>query len=147
MPGGKKPHICPKRPSQARRVRQHDTLQLRKLAAYRRQTQENDHRLALVHRVREHRANMQARRKLGLKEARIRPGPSRPFRVSVCAARALNVTGQCRVTLSLQWEHLRAVCGPGQEERGLIFARNYALSQTPRPRRAGRRCTWTAPCP
>ena len=29
-------------------------------------------------------------------------GPSSPFRVSVCAARTLNVTGQSRVTLSLQ---------------------------------------------
>ena len=29
-------------------------------------------------------------------------GPPSPFRVSVCAARALNVTGQSRVTLSLQ---------------------------------------------
>ena len=29
-------------------------------------------------------------------------GPSRPFRVSVCAARTLNVKGQSRVTLSLQ---------------------------------------------
>ena len=28
-------------------------------------------------------------------------GPSRPFRVSACAARTLNVTGQSRVTLSL----------------------------------------------
>ena len=29
-------------------------------------------------------------------------GPSRPFRVLVCAARTLNVKGQSRVTLSLQ---------------------------------------------
>ena len=29
-------------------------------------------------------------------------GPSSPFRVSVCAPRTLNVTGQSRVTLSLQ---------------------------------------------
>ena len=35
-------------------------------------------------------------------------GPSSPFRVSVCAARTLNVTGQSRVTLSLQLEHLKS---------------------------------------
>ena len=29
-------------------------------------------------------------------------GPSSPFRVSLCAARALNATGQSRVTLSLR---------------------------------------------
>ena len=29
-------------------------------------------------------------------------GPSSPFRVSVCAARTLNATGQSRVTLSLR---------------------------------------------
>ena len=29
-------------------------------------------------------------------------GPSRPFRVWVCAARTLNATGQSRVTLSLR---------------------------------------------
>ena len=40
------------------------------------------------------------------------PGSSSPFRVSACAARTLNATGQSRVTLSLQQEHLRAVCGP-----------------------------------
>ena len=38
------------------------------------------------------------------------------------AARTLNATGQCRVTLSLQQEHLRAACGPCQEERSLTFA-------------------------
>ena len=32
-------------------------------------------------------------------------GPSSPFRVSACAARTLNVTGQSRVTLSLLQEH------------------------------------------
>ena len=37
--------------------------------------------------------------------------PSSPFRVSACAARTLNATGQSRVTLSLRWEHLRAACG------------------------------------
>ena len=37
-------------------------------------------------------------------------GPSSPFRASVCAARALNATGQSRVTLSLRPEHLRAAC-------------------------------------
>ena len=34
-----------------------------------------------------------------------RDGLSSPFRVSLCAARTLNVTGQPRVTLSLQKEH------------------------------------------
>ena len=33
------------------------------------------------------------------------PRPSSPFRVSVCAARTLNATGQSRVTLSLRQEH------------------------------------------
>ena len=49
-------------------------------------------------------------------------GLSSPFRVSVCAARTLSVTGQSRVTLSLQKEHLRVVCEPCQEERSLTFA-------------------------
>ena len=35
-------------------------------------------------------------------EARLQPNP---FRVSVCAARTLNATGQSRVTLSLRQEH------------------------------------------
>ena len=33
------------------------------------------------------------------------PSSSKPFRVPVCAARALNATGQARVTLSLLQEH------------------------------------------
>ena len=44
-------------------------------------------------------------------------GPSRPFRVSVCAERTLNATGQSRVTLSLRQDQLRAGCGPRQEEK------------------------------
>ena len=55
-------------------------------------------------------------------ELRVVSCPSRLYRVSVCAARTLNVKGQSRVTLSLQKEHLRAVCGPCQEERSLTFA-------------------------
>ena len=51
-----------------------------------------------------------------------RLGPSSPFRAPLCAARTLNITGQPRVTLSLQQEHLRAVCRPCQEERSLKFA-------------------------
>ena len=44
------------------------------------------------------------------------------IRAPVRAARALNATGRSRVTLSLLQEHLRAVCGPRQEERSLTFA-------------------------
>ena len=54
-----------------------------------------------------------------------RAGVSSPFRVSVCAARTLNATGQPRVTLSLQKEHLRVVCGSCQEERSLTFAQKH----------------------
>ena len=47
-----------------------------------------------------------------------RPAP--PFRVLVCATRTLNARGESRVTVSLRQEPIRAVCGPRQEERGLI---------------------------
>ena len=52
-----------------------------------------------------------------------------PFRVLACAARTLNATGQSRVTLSLRQEHLRAVCGPCQEERSLTSALKKRSSQ------------------
>ena len=39
-----------------------------------------------------------------------------PFRVSVCAARALAATGQSRATPSLRKEHLRAACGLPREK-------------------------------
>ena len=45
-----------------------------------------------------------------------------PFRASASAARTLN--GPSRVTLSLWQEHLRAGCGPRQEERGLKPVQN-----------------------
>ena len=59
--------------------------------------------------------------------ADVRPVQSR-IRVPLFAARTLNVTGQYRVTLSLRKEHLRAVCGPRQEERGLksVLKRRFA---------------------
>ena len=60
----------------------------------------------------------------------VRPAPS--FRVSACAARTLNATGTSRVTLSLQNEHLRAVCGPCQEERSLTSAQKTILAGGPR---------------
>ena len=41
----------------------------------------------------------------------------------------LNTTGPSRVILSLQEEHLRAACGPRQEERGLQCAPNQFGSQ------------------
>ena len=84
-----------------------------------------------------HRIARQRQRRLGLQPIERpvvgcgRPGVGHPaavhaeqrpvqssFRVSLCAARTLNATGQCRVTLSLRQEHLRAGCGPRQEESG-----------------------------
>ena len=56
-----------------------------------------------------------------------RPAQTPFFRVSVCAARTLNATGQSRVTLSLRQEQLRAVYGSRQEEQGLAPAQNDAL--------------------
>ena len=47
---------------------------------------------------------------------RRRPVQSK-IRVLLFSARALNATGQSRVTLSPQEEHSRAVCGQWQEER------------------------------
>ena len=65
--------------------------------------------------------------------------PVTPFRVSICVARTLHVTGQSRVTLSLRQEHAREACGPQQEERGpettpcnLVLA--LALAGQPCPR-------------
>ena len=45
-----------------------------------------------------------------------------PFASRSVLASPLNATGQSRVTLLLQKEHLRVVCVPCQEERGLTFA-------------------------
>ena len=44
-------------------------------------------------------------------------------------ASSLNTTGQSRVTLSLQQQHLRAACGLRQEERSLTFAPKTRSSQ------------------
>ena len=50
-------------------------------------------------------------------------GPVRSTtRAPLFAARTLNATGQSRVTLSLQREHLRAACGLRQGERSLTSA-------------------------
>ena len=54
-------------------------------------------------------------------------GPSSPFRVSVCAARTLNATGQ--IPLSLRQEHLRAALwatpggkGPDSRQKTILAA-------------------------
>ena len=49
---------------------------------------------------------------------------SGPVQRPTHTARSLNATAQSRVTLSLQYEHLRAARGPCQEERSLTFAQN-----------------------
>ena len=45
------------------------------------------------------------------------PSDQTLFRVLVCVAHTLNVTGQPRVTLSPRYEQLRAARGPRQEEK------------------------------
>ena len=74
----------------------------------------------------------------GLKEQTCRGPPSQnPFRFaprSVLAS-TLNAIAQARVTLPLRQGHLRAVCGPRQEERGL----NSAVLKMMHSRRAGGR--------
>ena len=64
------------------------------------------------------------RRRHGRPRQHLRHGLSSPFRVSVCAARTLNVTGQSRVTLSPRQEHLRAACEQRQEDRELKSAQH-----------------------
>ena len=57
-------------------------------------------------------------------------GPSSPSRVPVFAARALNVKGQSRVTLSLQQKHLKSsLCAmTGGNETSLTFAPTTTLA-------------------
>ena len=56
-------------------------------------------------------------------------GACSPFRVSVCAARTLNATGQCRVDLSPRSQRLRAACWPRQ--RGLKSAKRNQIKSDP----------------
>ena len=56
----------------------------------------------------------------------------RNFSVPLFAACTLNATGQSRVILSLRKEHLRAICGPRQEERALKSVRKrFSQAGTP----------------
>ena len=87
-----------------------------------------------------------ARSFAGLTCGGARPADS-PFRAPLCAARTLNAKGQSRATLSLQQDHLRAGCGPRQEERSLTCAQNDPR-RLPRCRHASRcACALAAPLP
>ena len=59
----------------------------------------------------------------------LRPANTRELPLS--AAHTLNATGQPRVTLSPRYEHLRAVCGLRQEERGLKLRPKSMYSRRP----------------
>ena len=67
-----------------------------------------------------------AARDAGLPEpAASGPSSLSKIRAPLFTARALNATGQSRITLSLRQKKLRAACGPRQEERGLKCAQNH----------------------